>query len=472
MAPLDSDSEDDGDYVPPAQGGSSFLRFMLKAKLILNEVDSSDSESEGEPVNKRPRTASPTPEDAEAKKKAREELWKSFKDSINAETSDVTPNDVSQTVKLVKIEKRYRFAGEDIVEVVEVPEDSQDAKKWPLWTPASTTLTTVTAPATMPTASEASSKVQTQLPVSTTPAPVSISTTATSISTPTSTPAPTSSTPTPTTKPKPPPGTGAKRPGPRKSKITLASLPSSSSSSASAAKPTKLTTLEKSAMDWRANISSVDGDTQNELEAHRKAREGGGGYLEKVEFLERVSERREGMLDASRSGGKRRRMQMSFTTATSIRNLFSLFVLCALVTLVRAAPAANDHEQRDIVDDVTAGVASVFGDVTQGVASIFGDATSIAPGVFETITSIGGKVATIITSEGGEALTLVESGAGKATSIAGSLFTVATGALPDNSNAAGSMSGRLPFSGLTSSNVAGMVTVVAGAAFGAVWTLI
>ncbi|KAE9396439.1 hypothetical protein BT96DRAFT_996695 [Gymnopus androsaceus JB14] len=69
--------------------------------------------------------------------------------------------------------------------------------------------------------------------------------------------------------------------------------------------PKKLTTLEKSAMDWRSHLSTADNDTlKDELEANRK--QGGGGYLEKVEFLDRVSERRESLLDASKSGKRRR----------------------------------------------------------------------------------------------------------------------------------------------------------------------
>jgi hypothetical protein len=94
-------------------------------------------------------------------------------------------------------------------------------------------------------------------------------------------------------KPQPAPG---KRPGPRKPKTSLAALPSSQ-------KAKKLTTLDKSAMDWNAHVNTQqDAAIKDELEANRR----GGGYLEKVEFLKRVEERKDDALEASKS--KRRRL--------------------------------------------------------------------------------------------------------------------------------------------------------------------
>lgn len=96
------------------------------------------------------------------------------------------------------------------------------------------------------------------------------------------------------TKAKPP----AKRPGPRKPKVSLAAIPTASSQKAK-----KLSTLEKSAMDWRAHVqASEEAGLKDELDANRR----GGGYLEKVEFLNRVEERREDVFEASK-GSKRRR---------------------------------------------------------------------------------------------------------------------------------------------------------------------
>lgn len=92
---LDSDSEDDADYVPPA-----------------DEVDSEPSDEE--PQAKRPRTTSPqaTAEDQEAKKHARDDLWSTFQASVSTPAPVQTE---SQPKRMIKIEKRYLFAGEPVV---------------------------------------------------------------------------------------------------------------------------------------------------------------------------------------------------------------------------------------------------------------------------------------------------------------------------------------------------------------------
>jgi hypothetical protein len=69
----------------------------------------------------------------------------------------------------------------------------------------------------------------------------------------------------------------------------------------SSAKAKKLTTLDKSSMDWRAHVNESEPSVKDELEANRR----GGGYLEKVEFLKRVDERKDGLIEMSK--GKRRR---------------------------------------------------------------------------------------------------------------------------------------------------------------------
>jgi hypothetical protein len=146
-----------------------------------------------------------------------------------------------------------------------VPEDSPEAKKWPIWQPEAV-------PADVATPKEAA---QTEVP-----APESLSTMH-------------ASQPTSTSK------VAGKRPGPRKPKAKLADLPGSSTQKAK-----KISTLDKSAMDWQSHISShVESGVKDELEANRR----GGGYLEKVDFLRRVEERREDVFDASKSA-KRRRM--------------------------------------------------------------------------------------------------------------------------------------------------------------------
>ncbi|KAF8067864.1 bucentaur or craniofacial development-domain-containing protein [Lyophyllum atratum] len=235
----DSGSEGDDDYIPPV------------------EDDSSES-SDNEPDSKRPRTSSPplTEQDEAEKKKARDALWSSFQASLST-----TPTQPAPLVEMVKIEKRYKFAGEQVVEVVEVPADSADAKKWPLWR----------APDDMEASAQATGSATPNLMDSTSAA-----------------------LPGPSTSSKP----LAKRPGPRKPKVTLGAVPTSSSQKAK-----KISTLDKSAMDWRAHVQgSGDAGLKDELEANRR----GGGYLEKVEFLSRVGERREDVIEASK-GSKRRR---------------------------------------------------------------------------------------------------------------------------------------------------------------------
>ncbi|KAG2358266.1 bucentaur or craniofacial development-domain-containing protein [Suillus spraguei] len=83
-----------------------------------------------------------------------------------------------------------------------------------------------------------------------------------------------------------------KPPGPRKPRTSLADIPSQ--------KAKKITTLDKSAMDWRTHVTSSD--IKDELDANRR----GGGYLEKMDFLKRVEDRREDAYEASKSNKRRR----------------------------------------------------------------------------------------------------------------------------------------------------------------------
>lgn len=153
-------------------------------------------------------------------------------------------------------------------EIVEVDEDSSDAKQWPLWKdPTAILLPSESAPD--------SNNVEAS---SLTPATVSDEA---KVSVPVATPKS---------------GLTARKPGPRKSKTTLASLQSST-------KAKKLTTLDKSAMDWQAHLQATGSSVQDELEANRR----GGGYLEKVEFLQRVEDRKDQNLDAMK-GSKRRKI--------------------------------------------------------------------------------------------------------------------------------------------------------------------
>ncbi|KAF9226357.1 hypothetical protein BS17DRAFT_542952 [Gyrodon lividus] len=170
------------------------------------------------------------------------------------------PKQEEPPTKLVKVEKKYLFAGKHVTEVVEVPEGSEDAKQWPLWRPNE--LPQLTAKHQSPQPGQKTGEAD---------APVV----------------------TPSTAAAKPAG---KRPGPRKPRTALPAIPNASQAK-------KITTLDKSAMDWRAHLNSQSSDIKDELDTNRR----GGGYLEKVEFLKRVEDRREDALDASKLS-KRRKM--------------------------------------------------------------------------------------------------------------------------------------------------------------------
>ncbi|KLO11384.1 hypothetical protein SCHPADRAFT_891606 [Schizopora paradoxa] len=260
----DSDSENDPDFVPAGDESSDDEERAKKDDAPVKESGEDEVEKK------------------EKERKARAALWEDFQASVSS--SSKVPENAETGPKppvMVKIEKRHRFAGEEVVEVVEVPEDSQDAKKWPRWNPTSSS-------------GDNANSTQDQKPVESGPSmsaitseiPLNSNETNTAPSTTSATAVASSSTP----KPKP-------KPGPRKSKTVLPGLPSG--------KPKKLTTLEKSAMDWRSHLSEQDGSTVDELERNRRS--GGGGYLEKVEFMDRVEGRREELFEKEK-GAKRRRL--------------------------------------------------------------------------------------------------------------------------------------------------------------------
>lgn len=139
-------------------------------------------------------------------------------------------------------------------EVVEVPEDSEDAKKWPLWSESGAPNQNTTNILNLASSSSAVANSTTQ-------------------------------------------GSKFKARGPRKPKILLPSLPTSSRHKAKT-----LTTLDKSSMDWKAHLNSDGATTKDELEANRRSE----GYLGKIEFLQRVSERKDSILEETKTKKRRR----------------------------------------------------------------------------------------------------------------------------------------------------------------------
>ncbi|VDC03753.1 unnamed protein product [Peniophora sp. CBMAI 1063] len=232
-----SDSEDDPDYVPEQDTGSP-------------------TTPDGERNTKRRRVEEPDSElsaqDEEARKQARDKAWAELQASLSS-------NGKSEVKKMVKIRKTHRFAGEDVMEVVEVPEDSDDAKKWPLWE-SSADLSPVKSP--VPSTPSHTADVEASSSSTLIPVPVA----------------------------------PVKKPGRRKSRVQLSDIPSASSQKAK-----KLSTIEKSAIDWKAH-SRDDAQLMDELDANRR----GGGYLEKVQFLNDVGDRRDKLLEESKDKKRRR----------------------------------------------------------------------------------------------------------------------------------------------------------------------
>ena len=157
-------------------------------------------------------------------------------------------------------------------EIVDVPEDSADAKQWPLWKPPE---------GQNEAAVSHESGSGTRTPSTEEPAPAAAVASSSSL------------VPSAQAQPR-----TAKRPSRRKPKLQLAELPSAGSR-----KGKKLTTLEKSALDWKAHVdTSGESELASELEANRR----GGGYLEKVEFLQRVGDRKGQVFEADRDHKRRR----------------------------------------------------------------------------------------------------------------------------------------------------------------------
>ncbi|KAG6379695.1 hypothetical protein JVT61DRAFT_10219 [Boletus reticuloceps] len=230
-----SDSDDDFDYVPPADDDGS---------------DCSDDQEQVEPT---PGTA-PPPLDVAEQKKQRDALWASFQASLPMPPSNAhgtptsTPSQSSQAqaqfqppvVKRVKIEKTYLFAGKHVTEVVEVPENSDDAKKWPRWSPRPRLTSDGVAAGTGKEKDDGKGRGEGEKErESDSPAPSAVD--------PSPAPLPPMTTATSTP--------GAKRPGPRKPWTALPSIPKVSQAK-------KITTLDKTAMDWRAHVASQSGDVK------------------------------------------------------------------------------------------------------------------------------------------------------------------------------------------------------------------
>jgi len=149
---------------------------------------------------------------------------------------------MSEPKKMVKVVKKVRYAGEDITQVIEALEDSKEAKEWPLWKKDARESSASKEDTTKEQKSDLSTLASTSAA---------------------------------------PPKSKTLASIPRKRK-TLGDVPTG--------KAKKISTLDKSLMDWNSHLSTnPNRQMRDELEANRRA----GGYIERVEFMQRVSERKE-----------------------------------------------------------------------------------------------------------------------------------------------------------------------------------
>ncbi|KAG8983558.1 hypothetical protein FRB90_005906 [Tulasnella sp. 427] len=255
-------SEDDDYYVPQQENGSDCeasegARRSKKARLS------------GPMQNEQPPTKS-----AEQIKAERDALWAEFQASVSSSSIE---NSRGNKPKTVKVRVAHEFAGEEVIEIKEVQEGSAEATKWPMVvedkgddqaggstpctsTPADTGASAALFPGAGPS--------------------VSVLPEARSIND-----APPLKKPTPTS--------ATRRPG-RPKGSSLAAL-------VAATKPKKISTLEKSRLDWDAHLASTP--SKEEVDELERDRKDGAGYLDRMDYLKRVDERKE----AARIVTKRKR---------------------------------------------------------------------------------------------------------------------------------------------------------------------
>ncbi|WWC59956.1 uncharacterized protein I303_102519 [Kwoniella dejecticola CBS 10117] len=332
-ADLSSDSENDADFVPTspkrkaksranAEGGQrKAKRARLTKGAEEGESDSpsssssdSDSKTENDEGNERAKNHSAAASAAaaaeERKRKAREEFerMKAELNGTSTSASEGKSGEKQKHVEKVEVKRARRFAGETIYETVKLRKDDPEAIAYlaKQHEGASEESSEQGPSATGPSiANSKREQDQAQLdtkdndshnlslapetqdtPLSSTESTTSnlksIAPNPTSTSTPTPTPAPAPASTVGPSKPKGPPVR-------RKPRQSLEAM------SAALDKGKKMTTLEKSQMDWKSHTTSTAG-LHDELSLNRK----NGGYLDKKDFLDRVGERRSGAFDSKR----------------------------------------------------------------------------------------------------------------------------------------------------------------------------
>ncbi|XAO26919.1 hypothetical protein I312_105760 [Cryptococcus bacillisporus CA1280] len=276
-----SSDESDTEFIPEAPKSKRSRKPRAKRVGSGSASDSSScsssSASEGEDAEGDERVAKKAKLEEDAKNEAEERRRKAREEfeRMKAELSGAPTESVKEMEELVEIKRPRRFAGETIYETVRLrasdpeavayfnrlaakpdhDEDKSDsATKQPL--PQQET------PTPIPSAPSGQDKSTTDVK-----ADVSVTTSVV--------------VPSVATRPKGPP---------RRKRQTLEQM------SAALDKGKKMTTLEKSQMDWKSHTSS-NASMEDELVANRR----NGGFLEKKDFLDRVGERRAGAFNEQAS---------------------------------------------------------------------------------------------------------------------------------------------------------------------------
>ncbi|ORY25267.1 bucentaur or craniofacial development-domain-containing protein [Naematelia encephala] len=288
LATADLESDDsDVDFVPTSpkskrsKGKNVIKRRRSSSGSGSSETDDEDGDGDGGAVGegeaKKLKLDQQAAEEEERQRKAKEIL-----DSLKAETTQ--SQDPALVLKreedTVEIRRARNFAGETIYETVRLKATDPEAIAYLSSQSKSTeTLASQSKSVDIP-ASQNNKSTETL---------TSQTNRSTSITKPaTKEPSSSSSSSVPTLstiKPRPP-LSGVKR-KPRQSLETMASALD---------KGKKMTTLEKSKMDW-ANHTSTTNGMSDELAANRKS----GGLLANREFLDRVTERKDGVLHPTNS---------------------------------------------------------------------------------------------------------------------------------------------------------------------------
>ncbi|KAH8081405.1 bucentaur or craniofacial development-domain-containing protein [Filobasidium floriforme] len=296
-----SDDASDADYALPEETTGARASKRRKA-----EVHVSFDNPERAELTEKDRKIEEEKQKVERRRKADEE-WAALmrveeeakRERMGTSSSSASMVDDKQekgeTVRMVEVRRPRNFAGEIIYETVRLPADHPDVKKYTSSPPPSSKLQDQPGTKTEPNPDILSKTSSTSPPSSTIPSPQAApidpaTTTTTTTTTPSSTTTRTDTssrtTPTPTSDPNSKPLPRNPPPRRRKPRQSLESMNAELVRQASVAR--KMTTFEKSQLDWNSLTTSTP-TLSTELEANRRT----GGYLERQDFLGRVGERKE-----------------------------------------------------------------------------------------------------------------------------------------------------------------------------------